>query len=87
MTDSREMRAVPLGLTATYAPPTQGSDKARETRLVSPLGFDGAVPLGRIQTRRQSSVPKTNADPGAIISPEGTVLSKPGARQGERREP
>ena len=50
MTDSREMRAVPLGLTATYAPPTQGSDKARETRLVSPLGFDGAVPLGEFRT-------------------------------------
>ena len=62
---------------------TQGTAKARETRLVSPLGFDGAVPSGRIQTRRQSSVPKTNTDPATIISPEDEF--RPGANHQSRR--
>ena len=36
MSDMRGIRAVPLGLGGRYGRCTQGSDKARETRLASP---------------------------------------------------
>ena len=49
MSDTPGIGAVPLGLAGRCGPCTQGSDKARDTRLVSPLGFDGAVPAGRMR--------------------------------------
>ena len=73
MSDTRGIRAVPLGLVGRDGPWTQGSDKARETRLVSPWA------LMELSLRDEC---------GSISDRESqwTALSKPSASQSECSE-